>query len=73
MKCPLRNTTSPYPDGQVGIDTWDCLKEECAWWDSQDKRCGLMTIAGCLKTHLGWMGDLVDKMPHEEQFRELKR
>ena len=32
MKCPLRNTQTQYPDETVGIDAWDCLKEECAWW-----------------------------------------
>lgn len=44
MKCPLQNTTTHYPDGRVGIDTWDCLKEECALYHKGLEVCGLFLI-----------------------------
>jgi len=70
MKCPLfvMGVLQGGPTRYLKND--DCLKEECAWWDAIDKRCAVVTLAGCLKSLLGWMQELVNKMPHEGQFRK---
>ncbi len=47
MKCPLRNTTTHYIGEEVGIDAFDCLQEECAWWSEQHGHC---VILACQQT-----------------------
>ncbi|MEG2769611.1 MAG: hypothetical protein RR902_02225 [Oscillospiraceae bacterium] len=36
------------PDGKPSISllTACCDESECAWWDSDNAQCGIMTIAG---------------------------
>ncbi len=48
MKCPLRNTTTHYPDERVGIDMWDCLEAECAWWLLSERKCPIQAIGQAL-------------------------
>ena len=63
MKCPLRNTTTHFPDEQVGIDTWDCLQDKCAWWYKENNACGILTIAqGATYLHKALVA-LDSKMP----------
>ena len=35
-----------------------CIKEDCAWWDSKNKRCAVLTIA----YRLGWLLDLQEQI-----------
>lgn len=39
MKCPLRSVGTHEHDEICGIDTFDCLKEECAWYHQGLKDC----------------------------------
>lgn len=68
MKCPLLKGSTDRYGGIEITPANDCLKDECAWWDNQDKRCVLATIAGCHKTIIGWLGEIANTMPHAGQF-----
>ena len=45
MKCPLSNYVMERDSGEDDVLMSDCLKEECAWWDSVDGCCILKTIS----------------------------
>ena len=49
--CPM---TFNYPGGDPGM--WQCAKENCAWWHTQNNECCIRTIginigfiAGCFE------------------------
>ena len=68
MKCPLAAAACIIRQGDLDKVTDDCLKEECAWWDKDNARCGLMTLAsylGFISIHLE---QIKEKMPHAGQF-----
>jgi len=44
MKCPLRKSEFQQPSGAHGVDMYDCLKEECAWWQGDDEVCWIVQI-----------------------------
>ena len=45
MKCPLI-TAGLMADHETSItSSFDCLKEECAWWDEHTQKCAVLTIA----------------------------
>lgn len=45
MKCPLLLIARSRVI-EARVDRWtDCLKGECAWWDSDESQCILQTIA----------------------------
>lgn len=48
MKCPLRNIKVTLASTQQSIYTEDCLQEECAWWDRQSGRCGVLGLVAQL-------------------------
>ena len=69
MKCPLFTEYQDIESGERRYHMLDCLKEECAWWDKDGNQCShlaemkvLVNIESCLEL-------IVNKMPHEEQFR----
>jgi len=70
MKCPLLRLAE-VASGKYDLeDKSSCLQEECAWWDKDNSQCGVATLANGM-----WILDqlatgIVNKMPHEAQFRE---
>jgi len=44
MKCPLRIIAIPSSEARGFKDVYDCLKEECAWWDSENECCSICHI-----------------------------
>ncbi|MBA7601980.1 hypothetical protein ES703_09065 [subsurface metagenome] len=63
MKCPLRTTTTHYPDEQVGIDTWACIKEECAWWEKGTERCAILELNEMLAGIVGVLAEIRNIFP----------
>ena len=70
MKCPLiaiawgnlaKNQPVIYPD---------CLKEECAWWNSELEACSVVSLELELASLVEVLTAIGSKMPHEEQFRK---
>lgn len=44
MFCPL--LVIARPEAEIGLSSeHDCLKEDCAWWDSFNERCSVLTLA----------------------------
>jgi len=68
MKCPLLVAAAITHKEKIEKSAVRCGERECAWWDDQDKRCVLATIAGCLKTHLGWVREMALAIPHERNY-----
>jgi len=48
----------------------ECKKEECAWWDEESGQCCIFIGLTNLEFIKLRLERLVDKMPHEEQFRK---
>lgn len=69
MKCPLP-VIEVVPDSFPPEHGWrDCIKEECAWWIHSDQRCSILVIAAHLVGLVAVGDEILEKMPHEEQFR----
>ncbi len=69
MKCPLMLMDWRSKPEEKSFLPKDCLKEECAWWVEPQGRCAIEDIAlslGFISTDITRM---LEKMPHEEQFR----
>lgn len=70
MKCPLLEryvdtTVEPYKGGFR-----DCLKEECACWSRALNQCDPTGLLPWLVKLIGVLEEMVEKMPHELQFRK---
>jgi len=48
----------------------DCLKEECAWWNSELEACAIVSLELELASLAEVLAAIGSKMPHEEQFRK---
>jgi len=70
MKCPLFTTGSIDKGGMIDYKRWECLKEECAWWDKINQACVALTIADNLGALRYFLKDIKDEMPRAEQFGE---
>lgn len=69
MKCPLplvTLVTDSFPPDNLFRD---CLEEECAWWDEEQKRCDPTGLAHWVRALIAQLWEIKEKMPHEEQFR----
>jgi len=70
MKCPIAWSEDYDGEDKIILPRADCLKEECAWWDSERSKCALLTLTRQLENLSMIAEDIRDKMPHEEQFRK---
>jgi len=69
MKCPLFEKelkTTNYGDLLV---YQECLEEGCGWYDQDNGQCGVLTIARGMWILNQLVTGIVNKMPHEAQFR----
>lgn len=69
MKCPLLTIALGPLAAKEAVEMGDCIKEECAWWDSDVEQCCIETIALSLSGILGYLSEIENKIPHEKQFR----
>lgn len=70
MKCPLSNYVMERESGEDEVLLSDCLKEECGWWLDDISMCAIRDLALELRYIQLRLAELIDKMPHEEQFRK---
>jgi len=61
MKCPLLTAAEISHEPELKPSSNDCLKEECAWWDSTMRKCSIYSLVDMLT-------EMVRKMPHAGQF-----
>lgn len=66
MLCPLFTTSSIDKGGQIDYKRWECLKEECAWWDGGSDACAIWSIMSGLDALGKLFREIEQKMPHEE-------
>ena len=69
MKCPLMFMTWQATETKTKFEPMDCIKEECAWWRDDIQMCAVKDLSLELAHTQHRLADMVDKMPHEEQFR----
>lgn len=70
MKCPLFYTGWLEHESEDSKQHTDCLQEECAWWDKDNGQCGVATLANGMWILDQLVTGIVNKMPHEAQFRK---
>lgn len=70
MKCPRLLQFRPVEKSMESNYFGDCLKEECAWWNSEVKACSEVVKCLELATISETLGGIEHKMPHEGQFRK---
>jgi len=70
MKCPMQQITTAIVRGNQQVDFFDCIKEKCTWWDKGLALCCIRTESYFLAEIAASLRTLIDKMPHEEQFRK---
>ena len=63
MKCPLLRITRPWFMQADAPPQDDCLKEECAGWDSISQTCVAISIYQELRLLVGAVSMLADKLP----------
>ena len=67
MICPLQ----PIVSGKQGGYHYTSGKErECAWWSKAEGKCSMLLMAAYLGGLVAIGDKLLDKMPHEAQFRK---
>jgi len=69
MKCPLfiREVEATFTRNKFELS--NCLGDKCAWYDEKLKGCAILTIAKMSMCLNALATEVVDKMPHELQFR----
>ncbi len=70
MKCPIRYNVWVDKENKPILLDQDCLKEECAWWYRENNACSILDICADIEGLHETLIDLVEKMPHELQFRK---
>lgn len=68
MKCPLLTIGIVNPSGLRKGKWNDCLKGECAWWDSGPDCCILKSATYILLALSQEMAEIKEKIPHAGQF-----
>ena len=68
MKCPLFALGILAYRGTDKGALYDCLKEECAWWDRENEDCAIFGVMSCLEAIGGVLTEIKDKMPQPRQF-----
>jgi len=63
MKCPVRARLFVRGADTHIESTMDCLKEECAWWNSQEEECALITVGKTLSILADHIANIEVKLP----------
>ena len=67
MKCPPRFKELIEVDEDLKYHGADCIKEECAWWDTKSNGCSIYLISRSLMAIADILIDLKEKMPQAEE------
>ena len=70
MKCPMRDFITGEGPGGVRVSGEDCIKEECAWWDSEQQKCDPSGLVHWVRALIAELWAIKEKMPHAGQFRD---
>jgi len=70
MKCPILSAPTSRTAFTEHFADIECLKDECAWWDESAEYCAILGIELKLGAIMSCVGEIMLKMPHEEQFRK---
>ena len=63
MLCPLLKLRKTINLGLEVDEFRDCLKAECAWWDSASQTCVTQSIYEELRLLVGAAGMVAEKLP----------
>ncbi len=69
MKCPLILMAWLLKTGEMPQKQADCFKEECVWWSGDLQMCCVRGIARELWEIEKTLQHVMNKMPHEGQFK----
>ena len=70
MNCPMVQPKISFEGGEEMVAFAKCTQEECAWWEKEASCCAILLIPKHLYTLERMLGMMLEKMPHEEQFRK---
>jgi len=70
MNCPIARAGQLARKQYDTDELSDCIKEECAWWQSELQNCIVYQAGMEIGTLCLFLEDIKNKMPHEEQFRK---
>ena len=70
MKCPVLTHDEEFIPNGIKYTPKDCLKGECSWYQKDLENCIVYQAGMELGVLLTFIEDLVNKMPHENQFRK---
>lgn len=70
MKCPMQTLIIQNAGTVQGIDFFQCIEKECAWWSSIKGKCGIILLGEASHTIGGILLEIREQMPHEAQFRK---
>lgn len=70
MICPMKFTKASDADGLLRQDAAPCERDECAWWNSHTEECMTISIGRVLNHMSDYIYKMLEKMPHEKQFRK---
>lgn len=68
MKCPLLMSEIRRKRDIVTYFQADCLKEECAWWDSTMRQCVMLSFVDVTTDVQVTLRAIFEKTPHEKGF-----
>ncbi len=63
MKCPLLNPEKSTNKYGVAINTGDCLKADCAWWEMGVERCAVLDLAHAMDGLKTVLEEICDSLP----------
>jgi len=63
MKCPLRSVGTHEADEICGIQSFDCIQQECAWFYVTGECCAILTLAWASASRLKILKSLESKTP----------
>jgi len=65
MKCPLLTDKDYSVQLERNLNTGDCIKEECAWWDQVYGRCTVLALSQIFTAMGHVLGRIHDQMPKD--------
>ena len=63
MKCPLRHIEWKPNEVAKKREALDCIKEECAWWDSEVECCSIKSHVLELATISEQLAGIKERLP----------
>jgi len=67
MKCPIRHASVIGAYDQTQYEDLDCLKEECAWWNSTNGMCAILQLSKSVYYAGLFLPLIEEKLPSHER------